>query len=223
MPDSDEFVLPPDEAQLHEILMKILAYQHSLPDGRAVGLDELRREGVVSPSDNEFLTSHSVTYKPHGLSDYHAMDMLHMPTEDGCVFIGPGGPPLTKRTAPLGVFEPIVENFLELPRPDDELLLHIELTEHDGLGVSPGFISFGFRSADWRRHLPSIRAVAAEFGLGPWQDEVVQGSHTLSFKISANAAQTAAATVALLRRGCGLTEETEIVFSAGALDEGHSL
>src|SRR5213596_1277291 len=112
--------------------MKIVTYQHSLSNGRAVDLDELHRNGVLSPADAEFLSSHSVTYKPHRLSDYHAGDMLHMPTDGGCVFIGPAGPPLTKRRASLGVFQSIVESFLRLPRPQDELLLHIEFTEHDG-------------------------------------------------------------------------------------------
>ena len=164
MPDSADFQMPPEQERLSEILTKILGYQHSLPDGRAVELDELLREGVLSPLDEEFLTSHSVT-------------------------------------------------------PPDDLLLHIEFTERDGLGVSPGFISFGFQSAEWRERLPAIRSIAAEFGLRPWQDEVVQSSHTLSFNISADAAQTAAATVALLSRGCGLSDETEITYAAGALDE----
>jgi hypothetical protein len=220
MPDSDDFQMPPEEQRLNEILMKILDYQYSLPNGPAVELDELLREGALSPSDGDFLKSHSVTYKPHRLSDYHAMDMLHMPTADGgCMFIGPSGLSPTKRTAPLRAFGSIVDNFLQLPRPRDELLLHIELTEHDGLGVSPGFISFGFGSAEWRERLPAIRGVAGEFGLRPWQDDVVQSGHTLSFKISADAAQTAAATVALLSRGCGFNDDTEIRYSAGALDE----
>src|SRR5437016_152063 len=131
MPDSEDFKTPPEQEQLHEILMKILTYQHSLSDDRAVDLDELRREGVLSPANAEFLTSHSVTYKPHRLSDYHAGDMLHMPTNGGCVVFGPSGPPLTKRGASLSTFQPIVESFLRLPRPQDELLLHIEFTEHD--------------------------------------------------------------------------------------------
>ena len=72
-------------------------------------MDELRGQGVLSPADAEFLTMHSVTYKPHRLSDYHAGDMLHMPGDDGgCVFIGPTGPPLTSRHASLSVFQSIV-------------------------------------------------------------------------------------------------------------------
>ena len=115
MPDSDDFAIPPEQQQLHEIFEKIVTYQLSLPDGRAVELDELRREGVLSPADAEFLSSHSVTYKPHRLSEYHATDMLHMPTDGGCVFIGPGGPPLTKRRVALSAFQPIVESFLVAP------------------------------------------------------------------------------------------------------------
>jgi hypothetical protein len=69
--------------------------------------------------------------------------MLHMPTDDGgCVFIGPGGPPLTKRRASLSDFQSIVESFLRLLRPQDELLLHIEFTEHDGMGVAPEMICY---------------------------------------------------------------------------------
>src|ERR1043165_3101639 len=160
MPDSDDFAIPPEQQQLHEIFEKIVTYQLSLPDGRAVELDELRREGVLSTADAEFLSSHSVTYKPHRLSEYHATDMLHMPPDDGCVFIGPSGPPLTKRRASLRVFQPIVESFLRLPRPQDELLLHIDFTEHDGMGVAPEMMCFTFRSSEWRQQLSAIRNVA---------------------------------------------------------------
>jgi len=170
MPDSDDFQIPPEREQLHEILMKIVTYQHSLSDGRAVELDELRREGALSPADVEFLTTHSVTYKPHRLSDYHAGDMLHMPTDDGgCVFIGPGGSPLTKRRASLSDFQSIVESFLRLPRPEDELLLHIEFTEHDGMGVAPEMICYTLQSASWRQRLQSLRPAGrvAELGSRP--------------------------------------------------------
>ena len=219
MPESDDFQIPPEHQQLHEILMKVVTYQHSLPDGRAVELDELRREGVLSPADAEFLTAHSVTYKPHRLADYHAGDMFHMPTDDGgCVFIGPGGPRLTKRRATLRVFQPIVESFLQLPRPRDELLLHIEFTEHDGMGVAPEMIGFNFQSAQWRARLAAIRDVAVEFGCHPFQDEEVQNSWTLTLRVVPDAARTAAAVVALLSRGCGFTDETQITYSAGALD-----
>ena len=218
MPDLNDFQIPPEQEQLHEILTKIVTYQHSLSDGRAVELDELRREGVLSPADVEFLTTHSVTYKPHRLSDYHAGDMLHMPTDGGRVFIGPGGPPLTKRHASLSELQSIVESFLRLPRPQDELLLHIEFTEHDGMGVAPEMICYTLQSAPWRQRLPAIRSVAAEFGFHPFQDEEIQGSWLLTFRVAPDVARTAAAVVALLSRGCGFTDETEITYSAGALD-----
>ena len=219
MPNSDDFQIPPEQKQLHEILMKIVTYQHSLSDGRAVELDELRREGVLSPADVEFLTTHSVTYKSHRLSDYHADDMLNMPTDDGgCVFIGPGGPPLMKRRASLSDFQTIVESFLRLPRPLDELLLHIEFTEHDGMGVAPEMICYTLQSASWRQRLPTIRSVAAEFGFHPIQDEEIQGSWSLTFRVAPDVARAGAAVVALLSRGCGFTGETEITYSAGALD-----
>lgn len=219
MPDSGDFQFPAEQERLGEILTKIVTYQHSLPDGRAVELAELEREGILSFDDMAFLAAHSVTYKPHRVSDFHALDMFHMPTDEGgCVFIGPGVPPLTKRSAPLGVFAPIVDSFLRLPGPQDELLLHIEFTEHDGMGVAPEMICFYLRSTDWRQRLPAIRSVAAEFGFQPFQDEEVQGSWSLTFRIVPDAARTAAAVVALLNRGCGFTDETEITYSAGALD-----
>jgi hypothetical protein len=219
MPDSHDFTIPPEQEQLHEILMKVVSYQHSLSDGRAVELDELSREGVLSPADVEFLTTHSVTYKPHRLSDYHAGDMLRMPTDGGgCVFIGPGGPPLVKRRASLRAFQPIAESFLRLPRPQDELLLHIEFTEHDVMGVAPEMICYTLQSAPWRQRLPAIRSVAAEFGFHPVQDEERQGSWSLTFSLAPDVARTAAAVVALLSRGCGLSDETEVTYSAGALD-----
>jgi hypothetical protein len=220
MPDSSDFKMPPQQERLNEILMKVVTYQHSLPGGRAVELEELEREGVLSPDDLAFLTAHAITYKPHRISDFHALDMFHMPTDDGgCVFIGPGGPPLKKRSAILGVFAPVVDSFLRLPRPQDELLLHVEFTEHDGMGVAPEMICFTLRSANWRQRLPAIRSVAAEFGFNPFQDEEVQSSWSLTFRIAPDAAQTAAAVVALLSRGCGFPDETEITYSAGALDE----
>jgi len=219
MPDSDDFKIPPEQEHLHEILMKVVGYQHSLSDGRAVELEELQREGVLSADDLAFLTAHSVTYKPHRSSDFHTSDMFHMPTDDGgCVFIGPCGPPLTKRTAPVGAFASVVENFLGLPRPQDELLLHIEFSEHDGMGVAPEMICFTLRGADWRQRLPGIRSVAAEFGFQPFQDEEVQGSWLLAFGITPDPTRTAAAVVALLSCGCGFTHETDITYSAGALD-----
>jgi hypothetical protein len=220
MSDRDEFEMPPEQERIHQLLMKIVAYQHSLPDGRAVELDELKREGVLEPADIEFLNSNSVAYKPHRLSDYHALDMFHMPTSDGgCVFIGPGGPPLKKRRARLQALQAIVESFLQLPRPRDELLLHIELTEQDGMGIAPEMICFNFQSTHWQERLPILRAVAVEFGFKPLQDEVVQGSYTLTFTTATDPARTAKATVAFLGRGCGFAAEAEITYSAGALDE----
>ncbi|HUB67020.1 MAG TPA: hypothetical protein VL981_06000 [Candidatus Methylacidiphilales bacterium] len=209
-----------DRRKLSDILGKIVAYQKSLPDGRAVELDELQRAGVLSPSDTEFMSSNSVTYKPHRVSNYHAADMLHMPMSGGgCVFIGPAGHPLSKRRARLGDLQLIVRNFLKLPRQRDELLLHIEFTKHDGMGVASQFISFTIRSNVWRQRLPLLRTVAAEFGFSPFQDNEVQGRHALTFRVSADADHTAATVATLLGRGCGFPDDEEIVYSAGALDE----
>jgi hypothetical protein len=128
------------------------------------------------------------------------------------------GPPLRKRRTPLQHFQVIVESFLHLPAPRDELLLHIEFTEHDGMGVAPEMICFNFRNLHWQERLPAIRAIGSEFGFTPLQDEVLQGSHTLTFAIGADPARAAAATIALLSRGCGFADRAEIT-SAGALDE----
>jgi hypothetical protein len=105
-----------------------------------------------------------------------------------------------------------------LPRPQDELLLHIEFSEHDGMGVAPEMICYTLQSAPWRQRLPAIRSVAAEFGFHPFQDEEIQGRWSLTFRLAPDVARTAAAVVALLSRGCGFSDETEITYSAGALD-----
>jgi hypothetical protein len=65
MTDSDVFETSSGQERLSEILTKIVTHQHSLPDGRAVELEELERESILSPDDLAFLTAHSVTYKPH--------------------------------------------------------------------------------------------------------------------------------------------------------------
>jgi hypothetical protein len=217
MPDPHD-IFSGDQGRLDEILSKISAYQHSLPDGRAVELEELQRQGVLSSTDIDFMSAHSIAYKPHRVSDYHALDMLQMPTPDGgCVFVGPAGLPLKKRRTHLGEFQAVVQKFLRIPRPEDELLLHIELGKHDGMGVSPKTIVSIFGSETWRERLPAIRTVAAEFGLHPHQDEIVQLHHLLGFDVPRDADQTATIVVALLSRGCGLTSECEVVYSAGAL------
>jgi hypothetical protein len=224
MPDSNDYNISPERERLNEILTRVLAYQHTLSDGRAVELDELRRENVLPPDDIEFLNSHSVTYKPHRLSDHHALDMFRMPlAEGGCVFLGPSGLPLVKHRAALRNFRPVVENFLRLPLPQDELLLHIEFTERDGMAVAPEMIMFNFAGIQCREMLPAVRAVAMQLGLSPLQDEVVQESHILTYRNCLDAVHTAAATVTLMSRGCGFADETEVVYSAGALDEGSQL
>jgi hypothetical protein len=219
MPDP-ESISSESQRQLQRILKKITEYQHSLPDGRAVELDELQREGVLSSADIDFMAAHSVTYKPHRASDYHATDMLHMPLSDGgCVFTGPSARTPIKRRIQLKEFQTVIQSFLRIPRPDDELLLHIEFAENDGVAVSPEGIFLIFASDRWRERLPEIRSVGAEFGFDPIQDQVVQNHHVLGFRIPRDADRTSAAVVALLRRGCGLTDESEVCYAGGALDE----
>lgn len=218
MPDSDQPEIPPEIERLNSILTKILTYQYTLPEDRPVGLEELERESVLSPDDFEFLAARSVIYKPHRLSDSHAGDMFRLDYADGsCTFYGPMGPPLIKRQTPLAHFGSVVENFLNLPRPHDELLLHIEFSEHDGMGVSPTLISFNLCSPEWRERLPIIRNIAAEFGFQPFQDNEVQGTWCLTFRIAPVAEHTTAV-IALLQRACNFTDDTEITYSAGALD-----
>lgn len=86
------------------------------------------------------------------------------------------------------------------------------------MGVAPEMICFTLRDADWRQRLQAIRSVAVEFGFHPFQDEEIQGSWSLTFRITLDAAHTASAVIALLSRGCGFTNETEVIHSAGALD-----
>src|SRR5437660_5304698 len=110
MPDEFE-PFSADQEKLHEILIKISNYQLSLREDRAVAIDELKQQGVLSSSDVDFMASHSVTYKPHKVSDYHASDMLQMPTKSGCVFLGPCGPALKKRRAGLKEVPSVIQGF----------------------------------------------------------------------------------------------------------------
>src|SRR5262245_11483279 len=68
-------------------------------------------------------------------------------------------------------------------------LLHIEFTEHDGMGLAPEMICFNLRGEDWRQRLPAIRSVAAEFGLQPFQDEEIQSSWSLTFRMAPEGAR----------------------------------
>jgi hypothetical protein len=220
MPDPE---FSESQMKLHEILAKIFAYQRSLlPEDRPVELDELERQKILSPEDIEFMSTHSVVYKPHKLFSYHAMDTFQMPTEDGgCVFTGISVKGLEKKhRTPLRDFGAVIERFLQIPRPEDELLLHVELEpETDGMAVAPGLIIVNFRTDSWKGRLPTIRQVALELGLEPFQDEEKQGSHGLTYKVPKDAVNTSTIFVALLSRGCGFADDSEIVYLAGALDE----
>ncbi len=219
MPEPEDIDEPPEVQRLQQILTQVMIYQSTLPDGRAVELDELAREGVLSPDDLSFLTSHSVTYKPYRVSAPNALYMFHLPTSDGCVFFSPQGPLLTRRSTPLATFAPIVADFLNLPAPQDHHLLVIDFTGDDGMGIAPEMICFTLRSAEWRQRLPAIRSIAAEFGFHPFQDAEVQQNWLLTFRTPLNAAHNTTAVIALLHRGCGFTDDTEITYSSGALDE----
>jgi hypothetical protein len=210
----DEPSSDPNE-RIVQISMKVTIYQQSLPKDRAVPLDELVKEGALSAEDIEFMESHTVTYKPHRLADYHANDMFHMPTSDGgCVFIGPGGPELKKRKYAVEGFHKVMEDFLRLPNPD--LLMHIEVAEGVSCGLSPNLFGLIFRPAVRQETLSRVREVAAELGLVPCDDREVQGSWIVGFKMPDNPSEAAAVAFALLTRGCGLSGE--ITYSAGALD-----
>jgi hypothetical protein len=203
--------------RLGQLLMKIRFYQQGLPEDRAIELGELIREKVLSTADVEFMDERSVTYKPHRIADYHAMDMFHMPEPDGgCVFMGPGGPPLKKRTYAVEAFQKVMEDFLRIPNPD--LLMHVEFTEEEGpgFGLAPKLLMFQFKSPAWRERIDVVRKVAAEFGLSPRDDRELQESWNLSFEVSDDPKVAASIAYALLTRGCGVTGE--ITYSAGALD-----
>jgi hypothetical protein len=221
MAEPDDFQPSAERLRVSDILMKVVAYQRSLADGRAVDLEELQRKGVLSAEDIEFLSINSVTYTPHRVAEYyHALDMFQMPTADGgCVAIGPNPPTPTKRTARFSAFKTMLERFLSRPKPADALLLHVEFTETDTMGVAPGAIFFTFGSAAWRVRLPAIRSVATGLGLTSAQDELVEGTHTLIYAIGQDTARTVEAAVTFLSRGFGLTDENEIVYTAAALDE----
>jgi len=73
------------------------------------------------------------------------------------------------------------------------------------------------------RHLgvndePAVRKVAGEFGFPPFQDEEIQGSWVLTFGVFPDDSHTGEAVVALLRRGCGVADNADITYAAGALD-----
>ena len=97
--------------------------------------------------------------------------------------------------------------------------MHIEFSEEDGMSISPGGISFLLMNPEWRRLLPRLRDVASKWKLQLWQDEEIQGTWILSFRLDLSPRRTAEAAVALLREGCGFPDDYEVVFSAGALDE----
>lgn len=220
MPEPDGHTIPPEHERIHAILLKIVAYQHSLSDDRAVEIDELSREGVISSADAAFLESHAVKYKPHRRSAFHAADMFQMPTEDGGLLsTGPNGTPPVVRRAFLPEFAQIVERFLRLPRPKDELLLHIEFGKRDGMGVSPEMICFTLHSPEWRRRLPAICRFAIESGFHRLQDQEIPSSWLLALRPSPGVVITGAAVAALLKQGCGIDDRRPITYSAGALDE----
>jgi len=185
---------------------------------RRFRLDTLVADGALSPNDRAFLETHAVDYKPHALNAHHAGDMFHIPTESGCMFIGPVGPPLPKRSAQLSDLTGIIERVHRLPGPTDALMLHIELTAQDGVAISPGFLDFILRSPDWRARAAAVKSVAAEHGLSPAQDSPdIQGNYLLAFT---PANEVSSIALDLLRRGLGLPDSEQITYSCGALETG---
>lgn len=221
MPEPDK-IPSGDFPNLHKIFVKILKYLQSLPDGRAVALDELRRESILSAADFEFMAVNSVIYKPRKYSAYlRGAYMLKKGTSDGGYqALGLKGEPLKHRTC-LRDLPAVIRKLLEIPESDDELLMSISFTEHDGMAVSPGLIMFHVRSDSWRERLPAIRSAASEIGIGPFKDED-QGTaqaHWLVFRIPRDPGGTSSTVDALLRRGCEMEDDNELTYSAGALDE----
>jgi hypothetical protein len=202
--------------RLGQLLGKVCCYQQMLAVDRAIEMDELVHEKVFDESDIEFIRANNVTYKPHRLGDYHAGDMFHMPTAEGCVFIGPTGPPLKPRRAAIKDLPPIIGAVLKLPDPD--LLLHIELPDCGGIALSPGSLLFTVQSDKDKGRAQAIRDTAGKHGFAPKDDyESSQGDRFLSFKVDDNST-LASLTVIVLQSGCGLAADGEITYSAGALD-----
>jgi hypothetical protein len=209
-----------DIDRVREILSKIVAYQHTY-SGVPVDLNTLVSTGVLSLDAQIFLESHSIDYKPHALTDYHAGDMFHIPTEGGCMFVGPAGPPLPKYSARLSELAGIIERVLRLPIPADELLLHIELTEEDGMGVAPGLLSFILHRPEWRSRAATVKAIAAEHGLSPFQDSPeLQGNYILSFTPATDPSALTRIALDLLQRGLGLADKDQITYACGAIELG---
>jgi uncharacterized repeat protein (TIGR04138 family) len=202
---------------LSEILRKIVVYQHSLPDGRAVELEELRQKEVLSPADFEFMRAHSVTYEPRRRNAFRGTT-LSIPNESGCRVVGVSGRKAQKRTIPLRDFQAVVEDFLQLPPTDEGSWLLVHFSTYDGVSVDPKCIRFNFRDSQWQARIPAIRKVAVEHGLAPRLRNEANEPWHLSLAITSDAAHTAAVFVSLLRIGCGLDDRTEISYSAAALD-----
>jgi hypothetical protein len=206
-------------AQLHGIFRKILNYLTSLPDGRAVELDELKREHILSPEDLEFMSSQSVTYKPRKMSAYkRGQYVLQMDTGHGYVALGLGGEP-TKRRTPLRDFPAVIQRLFEVSESNDEINLMIHFLEHEWMSMFPGNLMFSFKSPLWRERVPAIRGVASDLGLEPSHDYETERSHTIVYPIPSDAAGVSAGVIAILSRGCGLADDSEIVYSSVALDE----
>lgn len=209
---------PEDIDRVHDILSRILAYQHA-HSGGPVALGTLVSAGVLTPDDQIFLESHSIAYKPRALTDCHADDMFQIPSDDGCMFIGPSGPPLRKHSARLTMLAEVIERVLHRGNRDDEPLLHIGLTSEEGVGISPGLLCFILHRPEWRSRAATLKSIAAEHGLSPFQDSPeLQGNYILSFAPTADPSGLTRIALDLLRRGPGLTDEDQVMYSSGALE-----
>jgi len=84
-------------------------------------------------------------------------------------------------------------------------------------GSFPGIIMFNVRSDSWRERLPTIRSVALEFGFEPLQDQDrdygAGQTHWLVYRIP-GIGWTSATVDALLSGGCGLGDDSEVIYSA---------
>jgi hypothetical protein len=230
MPVSDHFKPRPHRRELFALLNKILTYQKSLADARAVELEELEREGVLSPADLEFMQAHSIAYTPHRRTDRSARDMLSLPTAEGKIEVGPSGPPPENRVVFMRDFRTVTENFLRLtaqvkkPDPDG---LKVRFTERDWMNISAQAIMILLSNPQWTSRLATIQEVATELGLellarNRALAEGVERSERprpLNYRAFLDQNRTAGAVVAILGRGFGCDEASEISYSASALDE----
>jgi hypothetical protein len=212
--------LDPLAQRVFAILQRILEFQ-AAHGGAAAPLEALAAEGALSKDDLAFLQSHSIKYTPGKLKGCHGGGSFEIPTPDGFIFIGSGCATLPKHRTPLAELAGVIEQVLGLPRPSQDLILQIELSEDDGVGIAPGMITFLLQQPELRARASAIKTVAAEHGLSPFQDSPdLQGRYVLTFRLfEAAPRMVARVSIAILRRALGLADDDEMTYASAALED----